>query len=123
MRYLTGSVKDAGKVAANGTSFDIDKADVEPESEPARAEIAKLRKARPEMKVPVVGRTDNAGTFDHNLTLSGAGATAVTNALVKSCGVEPGRMRPFGVGAAAPVAPNRSERGRAKNRRVGLADR
>ncbi|HQT94667.1 MAG: hypothetical protein B7Z61_00790 [Acidobacteria bacterium 37-71-11] len=87
-----------------------------------QAEIAKLLKAHPEMRLYVVGHTDNAGSFDHNLTLSKDRAQSVTNALVKTYGIAATRLRPFGVGPTAPVASNRSEEGRAKNRRVELVE-
>lgn len=118
---LAGSIKETGKAAVYGIYLDTDKAVIKPKSDPALAEIAKLLKAHPEMKV-VVGHTDNTGTFDHNLTLSKDRAQAVTNALVKTYGVEAGRLRPFGAGPTALFASNRSEDGRVKNRRVELVE-
>jgi OOP family OmpA-OmpF porin len=42
----------------------------------------------------------------------------VVAALVGQHGVAPGRMTPVGAGMVAPVATNRTEDGRAQNRRV-----
>ena len=47
-------------------------------------------------------------------------AKAVVNALVTKYGVAQNRLNPYGVGPLAPVASNKAEEGRAKNRRVEL---
>jgi len=68
----------------------------------------------------VVGHTDNAGTFDHNVKLSQARAAAVVEALVKKNGIAGTRLTPFGAGPTSPVASNATEEGKAQNRRVEL---
>ena len=45
----------------NGIYFDFNKSDVKPESEPALNEIAKLLSGSPNLKVFIVGHTDNVG--------------------------------------------------------------
>jgi len=47
-------------------------------------------------------------------------AAAVVKALVGKYGIVSSRLTPFGDGPTAPVASNKSEEGRAKNRRVEL---
>ena len=47
-------------------------------------------------------------------------ANAIVQALVSSFGVDKSRLFPFGCSFASPAAPNTSEEGRAKNRRVEL---
>ena len=84
------------------------------------AEIAKLLKADPNLKVYVVGHTDNTASLDLNLKLSRERAEAVAQALVSGHGIDAGRLIGQGVGPLAPVASNDSEEGRAKNRRVEL---
>lgn len=74
------------------------------------------------MKLLVVGHTDNVGTFAFNTDLSQRRAVAVVNALSSRFAVARNRLTPFGVSFAAPVASNRTEEGRAKNRRVELVD-
>jgi OmpA-OmpF porin, OOP family len=110
----------AGHIALYDIYFDTDKAVVKPESEPTLVEIAKFLKAVPDMKVYVVGHTDNAGTFEHNTDLSKRRAAAVVEALVRRHKVDPKRLAAYGVGLLAPVATNESEEGRARNRRVEL---
>ena len=73
----------------------------------------------PEMKIEVGGHTDNVGSADANLKLSRERAQAVMAALAER-GVAAGRLTAKGYGQTVPVADNRTEDGRAKNRRVEL---
>jgi outer membrane protein OmpA-like peptidoglycan-associated protein len=111
-----------GKVALYGIHFDSNKAEIKPESKPALDEIGKLLKQNAALKLLVVGHTDNAGDFDYNLDLSRRRAQSVVQALTAQYGVAPARLKPAGVSYAAPVASNRAEDGRAKNRRVELVE-
>lgn len=109
-----------GHIAIYGIYFDTNKTDLKPESKPSMEQVAAYLKQNPAMKIHVVGHTDNVGTLDANLKLSRARAAAVVAALVRDYGVPAARLNPAGVGSLAPVAPNTSEDGRAKNRRVEL---
>jgi len=111
-----------GKVALYGIHFDSNKTEIKPESKPALDEIGKLLKQNAALKLLVVGHTDNAGEFDYNLDLSRRRAQSVVQALTGGYGVAPARLRAAGVSYAAPVASNRAEDGRAKNRRVELVE-
>ena len=117
---LAGSIRETGKAAVYGIYFDTGKAEIKPESEAALAEIAKLLKADPKLKLYVVGHTDDVGLFGSNIKLSDDRAAAVVKALVGKYGIVSSRLTPFGDGPTAPVASNKSEEGRAKNRRVEL---
>lgn len=85
-------------------------------------EIAKLLKSQPDLKVFVVGHTDMVGDAAANVKLSQARAQAVISALVTKHGIAATRLTPFGAGPYAPVATNRTDEGRAKNRRVELVE-
>jgi hypothetical protein len=74
----------------------------------------------PLLRLYVVGHTDNAGGFDHNLALSKDRAGAVVAALTGKYAIAASRLQPFGAGPTAPAASNTNEEGRAKNRRVEL---
>jgi OmpA-OmpF porin, OOP family len=117
---LAGSINDTGKAAVYGIYFDTGKTEIKPESEPDLGEIVNLLKANSKLKLYVVGHTDNAGAFDCNLKLSDSRAAAVVKTLVNKYSIPASRLTPFGAGPTAPVASNRSEEGRAKNRRVEL---
>ncbi len=70
-------------------------------------------------KALVEGNTDNVGQDSYNQTLSERRADAVKDVLVKS-GIEADRLTTVGYGETRPVAPNDTEAGRAKNRRVSI---
>lgn len=109
-----------GHVEVPGIFFDTGKSVLKPESEAAVAEIAKLLRTDPVLKVYVVGHTDNVAALDLNLKLSQARAEAVVQALVAKHGISAGRLSGQGVGPLAPVADNGADEGRARNRRVEL---
>ncbi|WP_337876768.1 DUF4892 domain-containing protein [Elioraea sp.] len=112
-----------GKVALYGILFDFDRAEVKPESRPTLEEIATYLRANPQVGLIVTGHTDSQGGFDYNVDLSRRRAAAVVAVLTRDFGIAPARLTPFGAGPAAPVAPNDTEDGRAKNRRVELVKR
>jgi flagellar motor protein MotB len=70
-----------GHMAIYGILFDTDSADINPESAPILAEIAKLLQARPSLNILVVGHTDNQGAYEYNMNLSGRRAGAVARYL------------------------------------------
>ncbi len=71
------------------------------------------------MKVMIEGHTDDVGSATDNLNLSKQRAAEVRNLLIKS-GISQDRLIARGVGQAQPVAPNTTEAGRIRNRRVEL---
>jgi OOP family OmpA-OmpF porin len=113
-------LKATGHVEVPGIFFDTGKSELKPESDAAVAEVAKLLKADPALKVYVVGHTDNVASLDLNTKLSQARADAVVQALVAKHGIAAARLIGRGAGPLAPVASNDTEEGRAKNRRVEL---
>jgi OmpA-OmpF porin, OOP family len=114
------AIADTGKIALYGIQFDFDKDVVKPESKPTLDEIAKLLQEKPELKLKIVGHTDNKGTPEYNLDLSGRRAANVVVALTGSYGIAVDRLASEGAGLTQPIASNDTEEGRAKNRRVEL---
>jgi len=119
---MASSLSETGEVAIYGIYFDTGKSELKAESDPAVGEIAKLLKSQPDLKVFVVGHTDMVGDAAANVKLAQARAQAVISALVTKYGIAATRLTPFGAGPYAPVATNRTEEGRAKNRRVELVE-
>lgn len=109
-----------GHIAIYAILFDTGQASLKPESRAAIAEIAKLLKSRPVLKLFVVGHTDSTGGFEMNMRLSRDRAAAVTQSLANDHGIAGTRLSPQGVGPLSPVASNATEEGRARNRRVDL---
>jgi len=116
------SIADTGKVALYGLYFDTDKETMRADSTRTMDEIAKLMKANPQMKLRVVGHTDDQGAAAYNLDLSKRRAASVMQQLVSKYGIAAARLDSFGAGLYAPVASNQSDDGRAKNRRVELVE-
>jgi outer membrane protein OmpA-like peptidoglycan-associated protein len=120
---MASDIATKGSVALYGILFDHDRAEVKPESRPTLSEISTLLKQNQKLALIVVGHTDNNGNLEYNLDLSLRRAWAVVAALTSQFGVSANRLDARGVGFLAPVAPNTTEEGRAKNRRVQLLQR
>jgi len=78
-----------------------------------------MMKANPDLKIGVEGHTDNVGNPKSNKTLSDERAMAVVASIVAQ-GIDPKRLSAAGHGQDKPIADNKTEEGRAKNRRVEL---
>jgi outer membrane protein OmpA-like peptidoglycan-associated protein len=100
-------------------NFDIGKWDLKGDGVATVKEIAAMLKAAPALKIAVEGHTDNVGGAAANKALSDNRAKSVMNAIV-AAGIDAKRLSAAGFGQERPVADNRSEEGRAKNRRVEL---
>jgi len=100
-------------------NFDTGKATIKPESAPIVDQIAAMMKSAPALKLTVEGHTDNVGDAKKNKKLSEDRANAVVQAIVAK-GIDKSRMSAAGFGAEKPLDDNKSESGRAKNRRVEL---
>jgi OmpA-OmpF porin, OOP family len=118
---LSASIAATGKAAVYGIYFDTGKSIVKPESGPAIEEITKLLKTNPGLTLYVVGHTDNVGTLESNLKLSSDRADAVVKVLTGK-GIAASRLKAAGVGPYCPVASNKTDAGKAQNRRVELVD-
>jgi outer membrane protein OmpA-like peptidoglycan-associated protein len=98
--------------------FDTNKATIKPVSDPLLDEVAGVLKEHPEItRIEVQGHTDNRGSRGLNKALSQNRADAVMKALNKR-GIEAGRMSAKGYGPDVPIADNKTDEGRQKNRRV-----
>lgn len=100
--------------------FDTRKAALKPESITELDNIVKLMNENPNIKILISGYTDNVGKPADNLTLSKGRAVAVVNYL-SGKGVKNERLNFKGSGETNPVADNKTEEGRALNRRTELS--
>lgn len=100
-------------------NFATGKWDVPEDAKKTLGEVAKMLREDPKLSLSVEGHTDNVGSAADNLKLSENRARSVMQTLVAS-GVDAKRLKSKGLGQTAPVADNRAEEGRAKNRRVEL---
>jgi len=120
---MAKALETEGRISLYGIYFDTNKSAVKPQSKPTLEQIAALLKARPKLRLGVVGHTDNVGGDKYNLGLSQRRADAVVTALVEDYAIDGERLDATGAGMGKPVAGNDDEAGRAKNRRVELVKR
>jgi OmpA-OmpF porin, OOP family len=107
-----------GYIALN-ILFETGKSAIQQESLPVIEQIYDLLKNNPALKVSVEGHTDNSGDPAANKTLSNSRAKTIMDALIAK-GIDKARLSAIGWGQEKPVADNRTEDGRAKNRRVEI---
>jgi OOP family OmpA-OmpF porin len=100
-------------------NFDTNKSTIKQESTGIIDQIVELMKSQPSLELSIEGHTDSQGTPKRNKTLSLDRAKAVIKAVAKG-GISESRMSPIGWDQEKPVADNRTEEGRAKNRRVEI---
>jgi OmpA-OmpF porin, OOP family len=124
MQQVVSANKMLDEINRNGfialyVNFDTGKSELKPDAQATVREIIAMLKAAPALKIAIEGHTDNVGAAAANKTLSDNRARSVMNA-VATGGVAAGRLSAAGYGAERPIADNRGEEGRAKNRRVEL---
>ena len=117
---LATQIKRTGRVVVYGIHFAFDKADIVKGSSAVLAEVAKVLRDDPALRLRIEGHTDNVGGAAYNRDLSQRRADAVKNYLVSKFAIAPDRLTTQGFGPDRPVASNTTSQGRYKNRRVEL---
>lgn len=112
-------VTSAGTWLYKDIKFDSGKWDIKAASVPVLEEIVAALKKSPALKAEIQGHTDSRGKRAYNLRLSEKRAQAVVDYLVKA-GIAAGRLSAKGYGPDRPMATNKTDEGRAQNRRVEL---
>ncbi len=118
-RALLARLMEQGHVPVEGLDFEVGGAALSEASAEALDMLARMLTRDEDLAVVIVGHSDNQGGLELNLELSQRRAEAVMQALIER-GVPPAQIEARGVGYLAPVASNRTEEGRALNRRVEL---
>jgi len=115
-----------GKLTVNildRVMFDSGEAILKPAGETVMRKIAALLAAHPNLKIHVIGHTDNVpirSRYASNWELSTARALAAVHFLTEKAGVDPRRVGAVGYGEYRPIADNSTPDGRAKNRRIAI---
>ncbi len=106
------------KWVTHGILFDVNSANIKPESYGTLKEMANVLKEYADLKVKIVGHTDADGADAANLDLSKRRAASVKAALAKEFGIDESRMETDGKGEGEPIDKNDNQAGKANNRRV-----
>jgi outer membrane protein OmpA-like peptidoglycan-associated protein len=88
-----------------------------PESEAALQQLYEMLSENPDLRIRIIGHTDDVGSDRDNQILSEGRATSVRQAMIDR-GIDGARIETEGKGEKEPVVPNTSDENRAKNRRV-----
>ena len=111
------AIQETGKFVTNNILFETGKATLKSESMSEIQKVAEYMKKNPSIRFEVQGHTDNQGSDAVNDPLSQQRAESVVKAL-EGLGVDGFNLRAVGKGSHEPVADNKTDAGRAKNRRV-----
>jgi len=105
------------KIKISNIEFEYNKADLKGNAFNILDRVIKILKKFPNYKIKIVGHTDNIGSRQFNLELSERRAKSVYDYLIQN-GINREVLLTEGKAFDEPVAPNDTEEGRAKNRRV-----
>jgi len=112
---------DTGKLVTYGIRFETGSDVVLPESAPVLRQVSGYMGQHPDVRLKIVGHTDNVGAAASNLDLSKRRATAVAKVLADQFGIDASRFTTDGMGDTQAIASNAKPEGRAMNRRVEFA--
>ncbi len=104
-------------IRLNNLFFDTGEYELKESSNSELKSLLKLLQLNPNMKIKIVGYTDNVGSDASNLTLSKNRANSVYEWLIKN-NVDKSNLSSMGMGRKDPMATNDTEEGRQLNRRV-----
>jgi chemotaxis protein MotB len=121
-QFETKLLPEGLKIVINDLAFfQSGRAEIRPEAKPLGAALSQLLALYPR-KVSVSGHTDNVpisnSTFESNWDLSSKRAINFMKILLENGKLDPKNFSATGFGEYQPVAPNDTDAGRAKNRRV-----
>jgi outer membrane protein OmpA-like peptidoglycan-associated protein len=100
-----------------GVNFDSGKAQIRPESLPRLDSVVEYMTYKKSARIEIAGHTDSAGNAKANKELSLRRSQACRDYLM-SKGIDGARIVAVGYGDEKPAAPNDTEDGRRKNRRI-----
>ena len=110
-------ITKGASLVLNNIFFDTDSYELKPESKVELRKLIDFLNKNSSLKIEISGHTDNTGSTEHNLKLSENRAKAIYNYLIEN-GIKAGRLTYKGYGSSKAIADNKTEEGRAKNRRT-----
>lgn len=115
--FLTSSETGEKCIAFDQVDFESGSFKITAASDVQLEELNMMMKAYPYMRISIEGHTDDEGDDGKNKSLSKERAKAIKSWLTGKS-IEPGRIDTKGMGEEKPIATNKTEMGRKKNRRV-----
>ncbi len=110
-------IKENAVIRLNNIFFETDQATLLPVSFAELNRLASILSQDTSLRVSIEGHTDSTGSTVHNKSLSLARARSVVLYLIGKA-IDPQRLSSEGFGSERAIAPNETEEGKAKNRRV-----
>lgn len=117
--YYAAAMEKGNDVTLRNIYFEFDSADLTAESVDGINEIHDFLLEYPDVKIEIVGHTDDMGDEKYNQALSERRAEAVATALVNK-GISAERIKTKGCGSTQPLFPNNFDELRDFNRRVSM---
>ena len=114
-------IEPGASIVLKNIFFDSKKTDLKLESMSELKSVIKLMNDNPNLKILISGYTDNVGKPLDNITLSNNRALAVIKYLLASQQISKERLQYKGFGETKPIADNKTEEGRGKNRRTEMS--
>lgn len=110
---------DTGMIRLQDINFDTGKATIKAVSFPVLEEVARILQQYPTLQIEIGGHTDDRGAAALNERLSGDRAASVLDYLKQNFPeISSSQFTARGYGPSRSIAPNTTELGRARNRRV-----
>ncbi len=107
-------------ISAHGFQFPSGKSEIQTDNFPLMNKIIRAIKIFPNSRIEITGHTDSTGSDNINQSVSQARAENVGKFLIEVGELSKSRIKTAGYGESRPVATNKTEKGRAENRRVEI---
>lgn len=111
--------KEIRRFVLKNLLFATDKTKILASSQPALQQLYRILKDNPDIRIRIVGHTDDVGREDYNQKLSIGRANSVKREMVNR-GINPKRIETTGRGEKDPIVKNDTEAHRQMNRRVEI---
>jgi OOP family OmpA-OmpF porin len=119
VKYNEQTMQEGDKLVLKNIQFQVSSAGLLAAGKTELNKLAAFMQKNPEMEIELAGHTSSEGAAATNRELSLQRVTSCKNYLV-SKGIDESRISTRGYGPDKPIAPNTTEAGRIKNRRVEL---
>lgn len=116
--FPLAKLHSGSEITLTNIFYDYNSFELRTESRLELNRLVRLMSEREELRITVCGHTDSVGGEHYNAQLSLRRAQAVRDYVAEVGGIDAGRIGVRGLGSQQPAAPNDTETGRQKNRRI-----